>query len=56
MQLKHRKDFIKRRHLRLRQKVVGTAARPRLCVHVSNANLYVQFVDDEAGKTLARAS
>ena len=56
MQLKHRKDFIKRRHQRLRQKVSGTAARPRLCVNVSNANLYVQFVDDESGRTLASAS
>lgn len=56
MQLKHRKDYIKRRHLRLRQKVAGTAERPRMAVHVSNSNVYVQFVDDAAGKTLASAS
>ncbi len=41
-----------RRHRRVRGKISGTAARPRLCVTRSNSNIYVQFVDDVAGKTL----
>ena len=41
-----------RRHRRVRGKISGTAARPRLCVTRSNSNIYVQFVDDDAGKTL----
>lgn len=45
-----------RRHMRLRQKVSGTAARPRLCVSFTANNMYVQFIDDEAGKTLASES
>ena len=56
MQLNNLKDYRRRRHMRLRQKVVGTAARPRMSLCVSNANLYIQFVDDDAGKTLASAS
>ena len=45
-----------RRHLRVRRKISGTAERPRLCVYRSNSNLYVQIIDDVAGKTLAQAS
>ena len=45
-----------RRHLRVRRKISGTAERPRLCVYRSNANLYVQVIDDVAGNTLAQAS
>jgi len=56
MKLKNRKDYRIRRHKRLRQKVKGTASRPRLAVFVSNAHIQVQFVDDDAGCTLASAS
>lgn len=45
-----------RRHIRVRNKISGTAMRPRLCVYRSNSNLYVQIVDDVAGNTLAQAS
>ena len=45
-----------RRHRRVRGKISGTAARPRLCVTRSNSNIYVQFVDDVAGKTLLGVS
>ena len=45
-----------RRHVRVRTKISGTADRPRLCVYRSNTNLYVQVIDDVAGKTLAQAS
>lgn len=43
------------RHKRIRSRVVGTAARPRLAVYRSNKALYAQLIDDEAGKTLAAA-
>ncbi len=44
------------RHARVRKKVSGTAERPRFCVYRSNANIYVQVIDDVVGKTLAAAS
>ena len=45
-----------RRHLRLRQRVQGTDARPRLCVFRSLNHIYAQVVDDTNGVTLAAAS
>ncbi|HET9016207.1 MAG TPA: 50S ribosomal protein L18 [Thermomicrobiaceae bacterium] len=45
-----------RRHLRVRAKVNGTAERPRLNVFRSNAHIYAQLIDDQAGHTLAAAS
>ncbi len=51
-----RKKERTRRHIRVRRKISGTAERPRLCVYRSNSNLYVQIIDDVAGKTLAQAS
>jgi large subunit ribosomal protein L18 len=45
-----------RRHLRVRKKVTGTAARPRLVVNRSSRHLFVQIVDDAAGTTLVWAS
>ena len=53
MKLENRKNFRTRRHQRLRQKVQGTAARPRMAVYISNAHINVQFIDDDAGSTLA---
>jgi len=44
------------RHLRLRKKVAGVANRPRMCVSFTANNMYVQFIDDEEGKTLASSS
>ncbi|QVK09556.1 50S ribosomal protein L18 [Mycoplasma mycoides] len=46
----------KRRHFRVRQKVVGTAERPRLNVFKSNTNFYAQIIDDTKGVTLVFAS
>ncbi len=46
----------KRRHFRVRKKVVGTAARPRLVVTRSARHMVAQIVDDSASKTLASAS
>ena len=45
-----------RRHRRVRKKIHGTAARPRLAVFRSNKHLSVQVIDDDAGTTLAAAS
>jgi len=45
-----------RRHLRVRKKVSGTTVRPRLVVSRSTRHVYVQVVDDVAGRTLASAS
>ncbi len=45
-----------RRHLRLRQHISGTAVRPRMAVAMTGKHIYVQFIDDVAGKTLAAAS
>jgi len=45
-----------RRHFRLRKKVVGTEARPRLVVSRSSRHLFVQVVDDNKGVTIASAS
>src|SRR5690606_30687704 len=46
----------KRRHFRLRQKIAGTAARPRLVVTRSSRHMVAQIVDDTRGVTLASAS
>ncbi len=45
-----------RRHSRLRKKVVGTEARPRLVVNRSSRHIHVQLVDDSTGHTVAAAS
>jgi large subunit ribosomal protein L18 len=45
-----------RRHLRVRKKVAGTSARPRLVVTRSARHMMAQIVDDTAGVTLASAS
>ena len=45
-----------RRHARVRNKISGTAERPRLCVFRSNTNIYVQIIDDVAGNTIVSAS
>ena len=44
------------RHQRMRNKISGTAQRPRLNVFRSNAQIYAQIIDDVSGKTLASAS
>ncbi len=45
-----------RRHYRVRKKVGGTAARPRLAVFRSNKHISAQIIDDRSGRTLAAAS
>ena len=46
----------KRRHFRVRKRVTGTPARPRLVVTRSSRHITAQIVDDTAGHTLASAS
>ena len=52
----NRKIQRQKRHLRLRQRVVGTAERPRMSICLTNKHMYVKFIDDTAGHTLACAT
>ena len=51
-----RNDMRKAKHARVREKVVGTNAIPRLNVFRSNNNIFAQIIDDEKGITLVSAS
>jgi large subunit ribosomal protein L18 len=50
------RDARNRRHARVRQKISGTADKPRLCVFRSLNHIYAQVIDDEQGSTLVAAS
>lgn len=56
MNSKEKVRAVRRRHGRVRKKVIGTAERPRLAVYRSNKHVYAQVIDDFQGKTLAFAS
>ena len=57
MKIKNRKVYKKiRRHRRVRNKIFGSAERPRLAVFRSAKHIYAQVIDDTQGKTLAAAS
>lgn len=56
MAKKTARELRKRRHQRIRKKVSGSPARPRLCVFRSNIHIYAQVIDDVAGHTLVAAS
>ncbi|WP_293445680.1 50S ribosomal protein L18 [Persephonella sp.] len=56
MAVKTRREKRLIRHKRIRKKVFGTQERPRMAFFKSLNNLYVQIIDDEAGKTLVSAS
>jgi large subunit ribosomal protein L18 len=56
MKIKNTKELAARRRLRVRHKIQGTAARPRLTVRFSQKHIYAQIIDDRAGRTLAAAS
>lgn len=51
-----RKKARKKRHLRVRRHLHGTAERPRLNVYRSTKHIYAQLIDDDQGVTLASAS
>lgn len=53
---KSRKEARLRRHYRVRKNLQGTLERPRMSVFRSVSEIYVQVIDDKAGKTLASAS
>ena len=56
MQNAKKKQLRQLRQWRIRKKVVGTNERPRMSVVFSNEHIYVQFIDDAKGVTLASAS
>ncbi len=51
----NRKAIREKKHARLRNRISGTAARPRLAVFRSNKHIYAQIIDDDAQTTLAAA-
>jgi large subunit ribosomal protein L18 len=52
---KFRREARVRRAKRVRKRVMGTAAAPRLSVHRSNKHIFAQLIDDESGVTMASA-
>ncbi len=56
MAQKSRAEIRRGVHSRIRKKVSGSAARPRLAVYRSLSHIYAQIIDDESGQTLATAS
>ena len=52
----NRQQARERRHRRVRKKISGTAARPRLAVFRSNKHVYAQVIDDVSGRTVVSAS
>ncbi len=52
---KSRSEVRAKKHRRMRNRLSGTAARPRLSVFRSNNHMYAQIIDDVAGVTLASA-
>jgi large subunit ribosomal protein L18 len=56
MKIKTKKDRRERIHLRSRKRISGSAERPRLTVFRSVSHIYVQVIDDLAGRTMAAAS
>lgn len=55
-QINHFQSTNLKRKLRVRSKIKGTTARPRLAFERSNQHIYMQIIDDEAGKTLWTAT
>jgi len=54
--LAKKRKALKRRHLRVRRKIEGTAERPRLAVYRSLRHIYAQLIDDTSGRTLLAVS
>jgi large subunit ribosomal protein L18 len=52
----HKLELRRRRHARVRRRVVGTAERPRLSVFRSNKHISAQLIDDASGRTVVAAS
>src|SRR3954471_21403569 len=56
MQEQKKNQLLQLRRWRIRKKLRGSKERPRMSVCFTNQNIYVQFIDDSAGQTLAAAS
>lgn len=56
MRIEKKQKLRQLRRWRIRKKVQGTAERPRMAVCFTHKNIYVQFIDDLAGRTLAAAA
>ena len=56
MRIEKKQKLRQLRQWRIRKTVVGTPERPRMAVRFSNVNIYVQFIDDSKGVTLASAN
>lgn len=56
MAVQTRRQARDRRRRRIRKKISGTAAQPRLSVYRSNDHIYAQLIDDREGHTIAAAS
>jgi large subunit ribosomal protein L18 len=54
--MRTKEDIRNRIHSRIRKKLAGTPARPRLAVFRSQSHIYAQVIDDGQGRTLAAAS
>ena len=53
---KSRQEVRVKKHMRIRNRISGTAERPRLAVYRSNNHMYAQIIDDTVGNTLVAAS
>ena len=56
MRIEKKQKLAQLRHWRVRRKIRGTKDCPRMSVCFTNKNIHVQFIDDDAGRTLATAS
>jgi large subunit ribosomal protein L18 len=56
MRTQKKQELSQRRRWRIRKKIVGTSTRPRMSVRFTGQHIYVQFVDDTVGSTLASTS
>jgi len=56
MKSEKKKELLQKRRWRIRKQVTGTAERPRMSVRFTGQHIYVQFIDDGSGVTLASAS
>jgi len=56
MRVEKKQHLLKLRRWRIRNKISGTKECPRMSVRFTNQNIYVQFIDDEVGNTMAATS
>ncbi len=56
MKTEQKRNVIQKRRWRIRKKITGSSERPRMSVKFTGQHIYVQFIDDTKGHTLASAS